>query len=696
MDKGNDGSWDAYSWPPVSFANNDHILVWWLPEYDELIGRLVSQYQWAWQGAIIRDLVPQISERTLQSWRETDPQCQQYAWYAVLDNFVIARAKQLGIRPRKPQQKTCALCLSQFFESDIPYAMVAKLDINEIDLCQNCLEPALYQTKGSSTTTREAVISLLQTLAKVLGRKPKASDLTGGLKLKGLTRQARLDVVKALGKKPTPERVKVLFGSWKTAVECAEHVPEISALTGRLQLSWVQEGAVESVTRDAAFYRSRMGPLPTLAIKGVSEISSYRDEVSSLIGTGYLALAEAALTGLVKKDPVLNDLLASVYGLTARVDDARSAASILQKHFGEDTPVWFESELIDDRTIASGPIFYEPLETFPRGGVRFVLIGGPMEYLDRRGPSTCISGATTKDGKIADTIESISRMSTLTDSVQWMQVAIETGQAIMRSLIRKNTCIGSKPFGLVECYVPSRPREAVKLFTGSFPQKISEDIWRVGQTNKSRWSYQRDAKRYVFNANEGFSLIAIDAAPAVVIWGWPDRSDICLQAFLDTIVGDSADPVTAILPDVPAFRDFARRYVRRERLTNVERAPIEDCLYRYPGYMPNKRGLVLSSEFEPRLIVYPDGSEDDGELLKSALNYVDAHHNLQVSAWDLLQDSLFRDVLLTLKTPSRTFELSAFDRKDMISWYGRLQEYENPEVLFRPRRMKLLDAVISK
>jgi hypothetical protein len=27
--------WD--DWPPVSLAENDHILVWWLPEYDEAV-----------------------------------------------------------------------------------------------------------------------------------------------------------------------------------------------------------------------------------------------------------------------------------------------------------------------------------------------------------------------------------------------------------------------------------------------------------------------------------------------------------------------------------------------------------------------------------------------------------------------------------------------------------------------------------
>jgi hypothetical protein len=47
-----DGSWD--DWPPVSFAENDHILVWWLPEYDEALRQLVAEYQWAWHRRMSR------------------------------------------------------------------------------------------------------------------------------------------------------------------------------------------------------------------------------------------------------------------------------------------------------------------------------------------------------------------------------------------------------------------------------------------------------------------------------------------------------------------------------------------------------------------------------------------------------------------------------------------------------------------
>jgi hypothetical protein len=187
----------------------------------------------------------------------------------------------------------------------------------------------------------------------------------------------------------------------------------------------------------------------------------------------------------------------------------------------------------------------------------------------------------------------------------------------------------------------------------------------------------------------------VEATPAVCIWGWPDRSVSCLQAFLDTVAADATDPVTVILPDVPAFRDFARRYVRLEPMANSERTLIEDHLYRMPLDMPNKRGNILSADFALRLVVHPDGSEDDGALLAGAIAYLDAHHTLRLSVWDLLRDALLRGVAMTARPTPRRFSVSASDRIDTVSWYSRNTEYDDPDVL-RPYRPSLLDAVISR
>ena len=35
--------------PSLRLTENDHILVWWLPEYDKAVRQVVAEYQWAWQ-----------------------------------------------------------------------------------------------------------------------------------------------------------------------------------------------------------------------------------------------------------------------------------------------------------------------------------------------------------------------------------------------------------------------------------------------------------------------------------------------------------------------------------------------------------------------------------------------------------------------------------------------------------------------
>jgi len=47
-------------WPPVSFADNDHILVWWLPEYDDILRELVDKWQWAYKYQIHDQLISEI------------------------------------------------------------------------------------------------------------------------------------------------------------------------------------------------------------------------------------------------------------------------------------------------------------------------------------------------------------------------------------------------------------------------------------------------------------------------------------------------------------------------------------------------------------------------------------------------------------------------------------------------------------
>ena len=54
----------------------------------------------------------------------------------------------------------------------------------------------------------------------------------------------------------------------------------------------------EFASGDPADYRSLMGSAPKVVLDSSRDPGAYREEISLLIGTGYLALAEAALTKL--------------------------------------------------------------------------------------------------------------------------------------------------------------------------------------------------------------------------------------------------------------------------------------------------------------------------------------------------------------------------------------------------------------
>src|SRR5579859_145711 len=75
---------ESFDWPPVSFAENDHILVWWLPEYDNALRQLVEEYQWTWRSAVLPHLETLIPEKVLRAWRDADPLCREDSWYNVL------------------------------------------------------------------------------------------------------------------------------------------------------------------------------------------------------------------------------------------------------------------------------------------------------------------------------------------------------------------------------------------------------------------------------------------------------------------------------------------------------------------------------------------------------------------------------------------------------------------------------------
>lgn len=684
-----DTSGAGSDWPPIHFADNDWILTWWLPDYDDALRRLAERRSWAWQeelGGLLRSIVP---ENVLEAWVTSDPLCQKFAWYNVLQNFAIARAKQQGFAPRKPRTKTCAACSTEFRETEVPLEFVERVGVENVDFCYDCLKLA-FSPHGSDDATAAEIAAVVRNLADALGRAPTEEDLKGKADLVALSADARRAAVRVLAVKPSCERVQEVFGSASGALAHTHAGTHLELPPIDHQRPSSRPPLADVGGPDWPAYQHLMGPLPNLTSPLASPTWRYHEEISSLIATGALALAESALRELCLADETFYLDLARLYAQTARREEAATALDRFNRMVRRDTSTWYSVDALpaprDIRTVTSTPIFYAPLQSRPRGNVRFVLIGGAMEYVDRRGEHICVSGETTgDDGGLA---ENVSRMSAMLESSDWARIAVHVVQAILEG-VRRNQSGDHNAHALVYA---SGLREAVKVTTGAPPKSLDETDWCLGPTGKTHWSRERSPGRYVFNAHRGFSLIEIRQAPAAVIWAWPDRSDLCLQAFLDTAAAGADPPMIVVLPDIPDFRRFARAYVRASAMDHVERSFLEDALY-HEGDVPNQRGVVLSSEFAPRLVIQPDGRELDGALLTSALAYLDARHNVRLSVWEVLSDPLLSESAARTSVIATRSAVTSFKRNEMVMWYAQYREFPGwRDEIFRPFRPHLLDA----
>ena len=636
-------------------------------------------------------LEKEIPAAVLSAWLDRDPLCARRPWSAVLAEFAAARAEQLGILPRPPRQVACSCCSEEFLESHVAHTVLQRLGVNNLDVCYDCLEKALYRS-GSSTSSREVITAVLHALATALQRPPKKGDIGGRINLKELSRDQRRLAIQALMVKPDADRVEKVFGTWRAAVEQAAKSPEIP-LQGHAPRIQVLSREDEFTSTDPARYKEVIGPLPNVGGTPQRYQGDYVWEITSLLETGYLSLAEAALSKLARpgdpETPVQQ--LAYLYAQTARLDEARAVFEATW----EDTELFdYMLKLRDFRTITTVPAFYEPLPSVPRGNARFVLVGGPMEYADRRGEHGCVTGEPGGPDPASDRAESVMRVHAMVHSDAWLHAAAELGRTLMVTSVRGET--SPRAYGHLVAHANRQSQRAIKDVTGATAKKLSGDTWTIGSAGKLRWYYQGDPRQYVFNARAGYGLMTVDSAPSVSIWAWPDRSDLVLQAFADTMTAAAPEPATVILPDVPAFRSFARRYVRRQQMANVERTWMEETLFPHFAMTEWRHARVMSGEFAPRLVINADGTEEDGTALASALAYLDANHAIRLSVWDVLADPLMRDIAALTPVERRPFELPASDRRDVIRSYGMssgTEGFDDIDSLLRLYRPTLLDAI---
>lgn len=207
-----------------AYSANPYILKWWSSAHDQRLSSEIQKKQWAWPWGIKDEILAISSPEIINTWRTEDPTCSKYAWYNVLMYFAISRADMLGLTKaiRAPEWKLCPLCGENFVEDSLPVPLIERLGTNQIDFCAPCLRDTVLQNTGNDAASREEIISYLRDLADLLKRIPP-QDFGGGIcDLLDMSTYERLAVLRKLLRKPTPRRVKELFGSWFKALIDAE------------------------------------------------------------------------------------------------------------------------------------------------------------------------------------------------------------------------------------------------------------------------------------------------------------------------------------------------------------------------------------------------------------------------------------------------------------------------------------------
>lgn len=206
---------------PIYYAENKYILKWWNSQLDDLISILIDKYQWGWFAEITTSIEKIINQDILDKYKNEDPLCRQYAWYNIIMNFAIARAKQLKIisKIRKPLIKNCKLCNQRFKEDSLPFPMIKKIGINNLDYCKDCLENIIYQNTGYNNLSKEQIIEYIQNLVSIIKIIPSQGYGEKG-ELVSLEKDELYQVLKLMKEtKPTVNRVKNLFdNSWLKAL----------------------------------------------------------------------------------------------------------------------------------------------------------------------------------------------------------------------------------------------------------------------------------------------------------------------------------------------------------------------------------------------------------------------------------------------------------------------------------------------
>jgi hypothetical protein len=132
--------------------NNLNIARWWTTEHDELMKRLIDQWQWHWYWVLAEAAVamsPPFRKDVLIAFQEED-RGEVGVWYNKIMKFAITRAESLGLtnKIRAPQWKVCPLCSERFVEDSLPGPLTKRLGMDQLDFCAPCLKKIVTGTNN--------------------------------------------------------------------------------------------------------------------------------------------------------------------------------------------------------------------------------------------------------------------------------------------------------------------------------------------------------------------------------------------------------------------------------------------------------------------------------------------------------------------------------------------------------------------
>lgn len=202
------------------YSKNQYILKWWTSKHDNVLAEQIARNQWVWYWNVSNEIIKITPPDQIEAWKKEDPLCSKYAWYNILMNFSAARAEQLGLTKaiKHPEWKTCPLCKQKFVEDSLPIPLIERLGIDRLDFCAPCLRDTVLQGSGDNSASKKSIIDYLRDLTALLGHVPRQNFGEGKTDLLNLETEDRIALLKLLRRKPTINRIKVVFGSWRDAL----------------------------------------------------------------------------------------------------------------------------------------------------------------------------------------------------------------------------------------------------------------------------------------------------------------------------------------------------------------------------------------------------------------------------------------------------------------------------------------------